>query len=124
MKLEVLDRAYHTLDIAMEKGIVKQFKIPAELTVSEIERLLEAQIKIDKLADEQVSDTGTAQLRLYWSYIYAQLEIIFRHFHPEVDADYLKLNLLPTDAIRILAFFSENRYIEKPVEETDSKKKL
>lgn len=122
--LEVAERGYHVIDIAMEKGIVKTFKIPSELTVSEVERLLESQSKIEKLHSEQVVDNGTAQLRLYWEHIYAQLEIIFKHYQPEIDADYLKLNLLPSDAIRILAFFAENRYIDKPNSEDSAKKKV
>lgn len=116
-------RPYHVLEIAMEKGIKKTFKIPSELTIGEVERLLETQSKLDKLQDEQATDGGTAQLRLYWGYIYAQLEIIFRHYQPEVDADYLRENLLPKDAIAILNFFAENRYIDKE-ENSDDKSEV
>ena len=124
MKLEVInDRGFHTLDIVMDKGELKQFKIPVELRVHEIERLLEAQHKLEKLEQESVSEDGTKQIRLYWGYIYAQLEVIFKHFHPEIDKDYLKLYLLPADAIKILAFFAQNRYIEKEVL-ANTKKKL
>lgn len=126
MKLEITnDRGFHTIDIAMEKGELKQFKIPVELRVYEIERLLEAQHKLEKLEKESVIEDGTKQLRIYWGYIYAQLEVIFKHFHPEIEAEYLKLNLLPADAIKILAFFAQNRYIEKEVNlSDDTKKKL
>lgn len=124
MKLEVLDRGFHTLDITMADGKLKQFKIPSELTVGEIERLLETQAKMEKLADEQVTDGGSAQLRLYWGYIFNQLEIIFKHYNPEITVEYLRDNILPTDAMRILGFFSENRFIEKESEDSFAKKKL
>lgn len=121
MRLEIQDRGYHTLDIFLN-GKTTTFKIPKELNVSEVERLLEAQIKIDKILTEQVIDGGSAQLRLYWGLIFSQLEIIFRHYQPEIEAEYLKEHLPPQDAIKILGFFSENRYVEK--EAGDVKKKL
>ncbi len=119
-------RPYHEIEMVMEKGIKQTFKIPSELTIGEVERLLETQSKLDKLVNEQVSEEGSAQLRLYWGLVYTQLEVIFRHFQPDITAEYLKLNMLPTDAMKILNFFAENRYIAKEteVEDTDSKKKL
>lgn len=110
----------------MEQGVKKTFKIPSELTIGEVERLLETQSKLDVLQDEQVTSGGSAQLRLYWGYVYSQLEVIFQHYQPEVTAEYLQLNLLPRDAIAILNFFADNRYIEKldnSVESTENKKK-
>ena len=113
-------RGFHTIEIAMEKGVLKTYKIPSELTVGEVERLLELQTRIEEVHNEPTHDGGAAQLRIYWGLIYAQLEIIFKHYHEEVDAEYLKLNLLPKDALYILQFFADNRFIDKG----DGKKKL
>lgn len=125
-RLQALDRAYHTLDIKLANGTERTFKIPSELTVGELERILEAESKIEKLSAEQVTDSGSAQLREYWGHIFAQLEVIFRHYQPEIDAEFLRDNLLPADSMRILAFFIQNRYIANPEAEqgSDAKKKL
>lgn len=123
--LEYQDRGYNTVTIGLAKiGGDRTFKIPVELKVVEIERLLELQTQLDKLHAEQVVNDGSAQLRMYWGYIYLQLEIIFKHYQEDVDVDYLKDNLMPTDAIRILNFFAENRFIEKPANTESSKKKI
>lgn len=124
MKLELTnDRGYHQIDILVRTGELKQFKIPVELRVHEVERLLEAQHKLQTLHDQSLKGDGTDQLRMYWGYIYSQLEVIFKHYHPEIDISYLKDNIMQTDAVKILSFFAENRYIEKEEQDT-SKKKL
>lgn len=121
MKLQIQERTFHTIEIIVEAK-PRVFKIPSELSVSEIERLLEYQIKLEALQEEPVKDTGSSQVRLYWQYVFCQLEVIFRHYHPELTREYLQDNIMPQDALRILGFFADNRYVEKSTE--SDKKKL
>lgn len=106
----------------MANGKTEIFKIPVELKVIEVERLYELQIQFKQKQDEQVtSDGGSAQLRFMWDNVYAQLKVIFGHHQPDITKEYLRDNILPQDAITILGFFAENRYVK--VDDTVQEKK-
>lgn len=117
-------------EVKLDDGIV--YKIPNEYTVEEVERLLELKAK-----EEEISNTVTAdskaeeakQLDLFWSNIFAQLEIIFQSYQPEITAEYLKKYVSHNEALEVVGFFQKYRALalDKEVtsdEDGDSKKKL
>lgn len=117
-------------EVKLDDGIV--YKIPNEYTVEEVERLLELKAK-----EEEISNTVTAdskaeeakQLDLFWSNIFAQLEIIFQSYQPEITAEYLKKYVSHNEALEVVGFFQKYRALalDKEIasdEDGDSKKKL
>lgn len=120
------ERQYHTVQV--KEGLLKtrDFKIPAELTVEEVERLLEITGQIEKLKKEEIASENyfaqRAKIKEFWSYLFAQLTIIFQHYQPEVTTDYLKKYLTESEALRITKFFDLNRYYQAGSE--SSKKKV
>lgn len=108
----------------------KEYKIPNEYTVEEVERLLELTEEGDRIKAKKVTE-GTpeaeASLVLFWDNIFAQLEIIFSSLNPEVDVAQIKAEVTHNEALEIIGFFNEYRALastEKQSEKTDVKKKL
>lgn len=89
----------------------KTYKIPNEFTVEELERLFEKRRAFEAIKDEQVEDSKIEEQteRLYQA-AFAQLEIVFQHYHPEMTADKLRQLLTPSEALEILGFFDEYRH--------------
>jgi hypothetical protein len=117
--------------VKLSDGI--EYKIPNEYTVEEVERLLELKAKeeeIKAISVEEGTPEAEANLVLFWNNIFAQLEIIFQSFQPELNESYLRKHLTHNEALEIIGFFQEYRALtikkitaEQP-EEADSKKKL
>lgn len=117
------DREPNTVQIRERFGRTVTYKIPTELTVEELERLLEINIQIEKLAKQKVENTDydaqAEAIKRYWDHLFAQCTIIFRHYHPEVTTEYLKKHLTQQIAWDIVNFFDINRWYKV----TGSKKK-
>lgn len=81
--------------------------------MEEVERLLELNVKIERLSRHKVDDEDynaqTASLHEFWDYLFAQCTVIFRHYHPEVTQEYLRKHLSDTVALEITGFFENNR---------------
>jgi hypothetical protein len=122
------NRGWHTVEIRERWGRRKIYKIPHELTVEELERLLELNTKIERLSLEQVDDADfdaqEAGVKRFWNYLFAQVTIIFQHFHPDVTEEYLRKHLSDAVALEITNFFDNNRYYKSEANATESKKKV
>lgn len=101
------------MEIRERFGKTRILKIPYELSVEEVERLLEINVQIDKLAEQKIDDEDfnaqTESLKTFWSFLFAQCTIIFRHYQPEVTEEYLRKHLSDTVALEITGFFENNR---------------
>jgi len=119
-------------EIKLADGV--KYKIPKEYTVEEVERLLELKKEEENLKGAEVADSeeGKAkQLDLFWKNVFAQLEIVFQAFHPEVDEAYLKKHVTHNEALEIVGFFQKYRTLaieqialDRTKEKSDVKKKL
>ena len=116
------EKKFHTVEIRDKTGQLKSFKIPIELTVAETERMLALYEEVDKLQDEPIQDES-AQLRYFWEKMFGMATILFQHFQPEIDEQYLRENLTSHDVLTLSGFFQNNRYL-KLKEQEDEKKAL
>lgn len=115
--LSLSDRGHHTITLTVADGSERTFKIPTDLSVSEVERLLELQVKIESdltALDASTEDVETRKARLFWAYIRAQLVVILRHYQPDIEDDFISVNIMQGDMLRILSFFNQNRYVYIP----------
>lgn len=122
--LDLYKTRKHTI-IKLDDG--KDYKIPNEFLVEEVERLLELKSIQEKLESETVDEEKEKiQVETFWNNIFAQLEIIFQHFQPEVTEKYLKKHVTHNQALEMLGFFQKYRLLamqEDQTEESDAKKK-
>jgi len=88
----------------------KEYKIPNEYTVEEVERLLELRAKQEELEGEQVANQDT-QLKQFWATVFDQLEVIFGHYQPKVTSEYLRTTITHNEALEMLGFFQKYRHI-------------
>jgi len=95
--------------VKLEDG--KTYKIPNEFTVEELERLYEKRQAFEAIKSEPVDDDKVEEQteRLYQA-AFAQLEIVFQHYQPDITADELRQLLTPSEALEILGFFDEYRH--------------
>lgn len=105
----------------------RDFKIPAEYTVEESERLLELDVRREQVELEAVSTdavTRQEQQRRFFAIVFDQLEIMFQHFQPEITADVLRKLLTEREALDILGFFEKYRFLEGDKGDAGKKKSL
>lgn len=107
----------------------RDFKVPNEYTVEEVERLLELEQKRDAVEQEPVSDDKAKQeeqLVRFWALTFDQLEIIFQHYQPETTAAELRSIISHKEALAILGFYEKYRHLntEKSGDAGKAKKKL
>jgi len=100
----------------------KEFKIPNEYTVEEIERLLELQKKRTSIESENVGENEAEQLQRFWSVVFEQLEILFQHYQPELTADDLRSWVTHQEALEILGFYDKYRLLERDNAKSSKKK--
>lgn len=100
----------------------KDFKIPNEYTVEEVERLLELQTKRQAIEAEKVGDKEAEQLQRFWAVVFDQLEILFQHYQPDTTADELRSLVTHQEALEILGFYDKYRLLEKTSEAGGKKK--
>lgn len=110
----------------------KEYKLPNEYSVEEVERILELRIEIETLEAEKVETltSGLQKAKYHNDLMFAQLEIMFQHYQPELTVDYLKKVITQDEALEILGFFQKYRYLalkemreDESAEEVESKKK-
>lgn len=122
--LDLFKRRRYT-EVKLDDGIV--YKIPNEYTVEEVERLLELKVKEEELSNTPKADDPKEQekqLDIFWNNIFAQLEIIFQAYQPEITAQYLKKYVTHNEALEVVGFFQKYRALALDKEDQDSKKKL
>lgn len=92
-------------------GDGKEYKLPAEFTVEEVERILEIREETEAVEAEEVIDDGKAQRERHAGLLFSQLEIMFQHYQPDIDSKRLRKILTLNEAMEILGFFSKYRHI-------------
>jgi len=111
------------LDVNGEK---RAYKIPVQYTVEEVERILEIQVKIDDLKATEVEVNSQDQIEMFkkfWDHIYSQLLILFNHYQPDIELDFLKNHVDKEDALDIIAFHTAEHLSNVEEEAKRSKKK-
>ena len=114
MKLEIVDRGHNIVSI---KG--KEYKIPKELTVEEIERLLELTNEVEKRGKEAGKEDPTPQVREFTDVLVTQIFFILSHYQ-EITEAFIRRTFSVQEMVDIAKFFSVNRFLQQP---QDQKKK-
>jgi hypothetical protein len=115
-------RKKHTLMLDVN-GEPTEFYIPMEYTVEEVERVYELQTQIDKIAKKTVNPkTQEQDLDQFWDAVFAQLLILFNHYHPDLTLDTLKKMLSRKEAVEIIQFFAKERLSTNDQNDTGKKK--
>lgn len=109
-----------------KQGKTVEFKVPNEYTVEEVERLLEIQGKRHELELEELAEKEEArneQMQKFWHLIFDQLEVMFQHYQPEIDAEYLRGLMSTEEALEMLGWFQEHRQLRLTIEQGKAQKK-
>lgn len=100
MKLDLFSgREPHIVDLSVA-GEKKAFKIPADFTEEDIERILEIEDKM----------SGSDDVRAKRNYIFTQVYLLFRRYQPEITLQQVKAMLTWDDALKIIQFVSANSF--------------
>lgn len=113
-------RKSHTIKLG-----ANEYRVPEEYTVQEVERLLELDAKREALQQEKQASTQKGkeeQLMRFWEMVFDQLEILFQHYQPDLNAHTLKGLISHNEALEILGFFDKYRPL-KATGAVDPKKK-
>lgn len=116
------DRRFNTIKIGKD-----EYKIPIEYTVEEAERVLELQIDQERIESQKLGDSMAEkkyQLKSFWDNVFAQLEIMFQRYQPELTASDLKKIISGDRALDILRFFDKYRKTKLAHQESKKKTKL
>lgn len=105
-------------------------KIPCELTVEETERLMEQEVILSQRFKAEVSEEKTEQdqkLQEYFETVFEIISIMFSRYQPEMTPEKMKSLLTEKEAVKVLQFFKEKRFLQLlglAEEEKEAKKKL
>lgn len=123
------ERRYRTVKLSDKK----EYRLPNEYSVEEVERVLELQAEIKALEDKVVvgaANAENADAKRHTELVFAQLEVMFQHYQPDLDAEYLRKVMTHREALEIIGFIRKYRHIalrelreEEAAEKADSKKK-
>lgn len=108
----------------------KEYKLPNEYSVEEVERVLELREEAEALEAQEVSGDGKTQTKKYTDLVFSQLEIMFQHYQPEISVDYLRKVITLNEALDTIGFFQKYRHLalkelrEDDAQKAESKKKL
>jgi hypothetical protein len=116
-KLPYKERGFHEVEIKERWGKIKTLRVPFELTLEEVERLLELNERLEETLKITVDDENhvevTKGLDRVHKLLLNQCLIILQHYQPDITYDYLKKHLTETDARELSGFFENNRYFEQ-----------
>lgn len=87
----------------------KEYQIPNEYTVVEVERLLELREQQEAIEKEEVTDQEK-QLGKFWAVVFDQLTVLFQHKQPDITTEYLKSVITQNEALGMLGFFQKYRH--------------
>jgi len=120
-------RKYSTVKL----GDGSEYKLPNEYTVEEVERVLELHEEIEALEQQEVVGDGKAQRERHTALIFAQLEVMFGHYQPDITAEQLQKVITHNEALEIVGFFRKYRHTafkelrdETAAQKAESKKKV
>ncbi len=102
------ERTYSTVKLADGK----EYKIPNEYTVAEVERLLELRTEQEAIEKKPVIGESEIpkQLDDFWVVVFDQILILFQHYQPDITIPYLKKNVTQNEALETLGFFHKYRH--------------
>lgn len=118
------DRGFHEIEILEENNTTRKLRIPKELTVAQVERILDLQSQAESIASQEIKEDGLKQADEFWQKVFIMLEIMFKVYQPEIDVEYLKKHLTTQDALAIAGFFNNNRFLQLAEVDSDPKKKV
>jgi hypothetical protein len=108
----------------------KEYKLPNEYSVEEVERVFELREELETLEAVEVIGDGLAQAKRHTDLVFAQLEIMFQHYQPELTNDYLRKVITHGEALETIGFFQKYRHLalkemreEDTADKAESKKK-
>lgn len=122
--LTLTDRGFHEIEVFEDNILVRKLKIPKELKVADIERVLELQAEAESIAKEPLEEDGTEQTRLFWDKVFIILEVLVKTYQPEVTQANLRRWFTQSQALQIAGFFENNRFLKIKDEQSSQKKKL
>ena len=108
------EREYYEVTLTV-KGKPKAYKIPCEFTVEETERLMEREIILKKLFNEEVPEDKKDQdrkLQEYLAGVFEILSILFAKYQTEMNPEKMKKLLTQKEALQVLQFFKEKRFLQ------------
>lgn len=110
------DRKYSVVNLGD-----KDYKIPNEYFVEEVERILELKKEQEKIENEEVDEEKKKeQLDRFWDNAYTQLEVLIQHHQPNVTIEELKKEVTHSEVLSILGFF--DKYRPKAINDAVKKK--
>lgn len=102
----------------------KEYKLPNEYSVEEVERVYELREEAEALEKQEADGDGKAQAKHYTDLVFAQLEVMFQHYQPEITVDYLRKVITLNEALDTIGFFQKYRHLAlKELREEDNAKK-
>lgn len=102
MKLELYNgREPNIIEVTLINGDKVLYKMTADFTVEEIERLYEL--------EQKISDTKTDSMAR-WSYMAEQVRLSISRFHPDITTEFLKKNLTPLQMAQVILFMQESAF--------------
>ena len=114
MKLELFSgREPHLIEITLINKKKVVYKMTADFTVEEVERLYELEQKVEDTKTDSVSR---------WTYMTEQVRLAFARFQPEVTTEFLKKNLTHLQIAQIVLFMQENMFKVKGANGEEVKK--
>lgn len=115
MKLSLFSgREPHLIEVTLSNKKKMIFKMTADFTVEEIERLYELEQKIEDTKTDSVTR---------WTYLVEQVRLSLSRFQPEVTTEFLKKNLTPLQISQIVVFMQTNAFKIKGGGEDEVSKK-
>lgn len=119
MQINITEREYHDFILPTANGEKLKLKVPSELRVAELEKILELQLEASKLVKEDY-DPNSKQVLEYFDDIFSILTILFSYNN--LSKEWLKKNLTIQQAVQITNSFEEIRTFKSPQEVGEKKK--
>lgn len=111
MRRAYLDLFAQRRHSTVKLGDGKEYKLPKEYSVEEVERILELREEVEALESQQVEGDGKAQRERHNALIFAQLEVMFQHYQPDMTAEYLRKVISHNEALETIGFFRKYRHL-------------
>lgn len=103
------DRIPHIILMEID-GKEVQYKIPMSYTVEEVERLLEHQAVLDRIAaEETVKGKEDEQVGSFFDALFNQVLVLFKRYQPDITVEFLKKHLTREEVSQIISFYTNEQ---------------
>lgn len=119
-------RQPHTIYLEIDKK-KKAFLIPTQFTVEEVEHILEIQAEKEELVRQSVDEDSIESVQAiekFFDSIYTQLLVLFNHYQPEIDKEFLLKHVGREEAVEIIGFFTAEHIKNVEEDAKNVKKKV